>query len=66
MNFYNLSQEMIQKSSACKTCNEFDECHKVPGVCWKLVIEAYGSENWDYPDPRCPFAPIPENTFFVE
>ncbi|GAB4278854.1 MAG: radical SAM protein [Marinilabiliales bacterium] len=66
LSLYNLSQEMIQESSACKTCGEYDECHKFPGVCWKLIIEAYGSNNWDYPDPRCPYAPIPKNTFFVE
>ena len=26
-------------------------------VCWKMVMYAYGKQNWDYPDPRCPEAP---------
>jgi len=63
---FNLSKEMVQEKSACKTCNDFDKCYKVPGHCWKLVIEAYGEENWDFPDPRCQYAPKPFNKIYVE
>jgi len=66
MGLFNLSKEMVQDKSKCKICKEFENCHKVPGVCWKLVVEAYGNENWTYPDPRCPYSPPPQNVFFIE
>ncbi|MDF1549310.1 MAG: radical SAM protein, partial [Bacteroidales bacterium] len=58
-----LSQNKIQEKSACKSCNDFKSCRNMPGVCWKFIIEAYGAENWDFPDPRCPLAPKPETAF---
>lgn len=59
LELYEISQEMIQKKSACKDCGQFDLCHRKKGVCWKNVLIAYGYDNWDYPDPRCPKAPDP-------
>lgn len=52
-----LSQQLISEKSACKVCGKFDNCRQGRGVCWKMVMYAYGKENWDFPDPRCPDAP---------
>jgi radical SAM protein with 4Fe4S-binding SPASM domain len=63
---YKLSKDSIRPESACKACNQFDECHQFKGVCWKEILYAYGHENWDYPDPRCPKAPKPHRIFYLE
>lgn len=36
------------------------------GVCWKTVLMAYGESNWDFPDPRCPKAPLPFNEIYIK
>jgi radical SAM protein with 4Fe4S-binding SPASM domain len=54
--FY-LDNSMINEDSNCKKCNEFSQCRHKKGVCWKVVIIAYGKEKWDYPDPKCPYSP---------
>ncbi|WP_321480167.1 radical SAM/SPASM domain-containing protein [uncultured Bacteroides sp.] len=53
----NLKQEDIQQKSYCKTCSVFDQCYSSHNRCWSNIIKAYGDLNWDYPDPRCCFAP---------
>ena len=63
---YNLSQESFRKASACRICPEFDPCHQQSGVCWKMVIEAYGEEYWDLPDPRCPYAPPATKQLYIQ
>ncbi len=63
---YQLSQNQIRKESTCHRCAEFYSCHRQNGVCWKLVVEAYGNENWDYPDPRCPAAPPIINYCYIQ
>lgn len=63
---YQFSKKMIQEDSACKTCERNDQCHHFKGVCWKEIIFAYGGENWNYPDPKCPYAPEPYNRFWLE
>ena len=47
----------IQDSSPCKTCKVFESCFNARNRCWVDIVKAYGKENWDYPDPRCVFAP---------
>jgi MoaA/NifB/PqqE/SkfB family radical SAM enzyme len=68
LSLYRFSKDelRVREQSACKTCNDFDRCHQERGVCWKQVLYAYGEENWDYPDPRCPLAPQPCNEFWIE
>ncbi|MDE5561210.1 MAG: radical SAM protein [Bacteroidaceae bacterium] len=53
-------------TSTCNKCISQHECRTKIGVCWKLVLMAYGTEQWDYPDPRCPKAPLPFNRFYYE
>lgn len=64
-NLFFLSQNIINEKSACKSCNELDKCRQGSGVCWKMVMYAYGKENWDFPDPRCPQAPEMYNDICV-
>jgi len=60
--FY-LDKSMINEDSNCKKCDEFIQCRHKKGVCWKMVIMAYGEEKWDYPDPKCPYSPKIIKTF---
>lgn len=41
-------------------------CRSRVGVCWKTVLMAYGESNWDFPDPRCPKAPLPFNEIYIK
>lgn len=63
LNLYNLTLQSSTESN-CKDCNEFRACRTGQGVCWKTILMAYGDNNWDFPDPRCPKAPFPYNKFF--
>ncbi|GHU70155.1 hypothetical protein FACS189413_10120 [Bacteroidia bacterium] len=54
---WNLNQKNFPKESACSSCQDFDNCRKGKGVCWKMVVKGYDWENYLYPDPRCPRAP---------
>jgi radical SAM protein with 4Fe4S-binding SPASM domain len=53
----NLERDNFSDLSPCKTCNNFVDCHDDVNKCWVDIIKAYGKENWDYPDPRCAYAP---------
>lgn len=61
--FY-LSQKDIAADSICKTCNNFIQCRHFKGVCWKMVIMAFGKEKWYYPDPACPKSSHPTTIFY--
>ena len=57
-----LKQEYINKQSPCSACKLFDDCFRINrNRCWTDVIKAYGADKWDYPDPRCKFAPKMNN-----
>ena len=47
----------IRESSPCRICRLFEPCFNARNRCWVDIVKAYGKENWDYPDPRCAFAP---------
>jgi len=64
LKLYNMSQDDFRLTSACRYCPGFSECRLRLGVCWKQIYQAYGEENWDLPDPKCPLAPPPINEFF--
>ena len=63
--FY-IEKERISEKSVCKKCEDFDFCRYNKGVCWKTILMAYGNENWDFPDPRCPHAPEMYNEIYAE
>ena len=52
-----LNKADIQESSPCNYCKLFEPCFDARNRCWVDIVKAYGKENWDYPDPRCAFAP---------
>ncbi len=66
LGLYNFTRDEVREESACKKCEGFDSCHTKKGVCWRNVLIAYGYENWDYPDPRCPKAPQPFNVYWMK
>jgi len=66
MELHHLNQSIIQKTSPCSTCDTFIRCREYGGVCWREVIKSYGKENWDYPDPRCQYAPNPINKIYIK
>lgn len=58
----NIKQECINKQSPCSSCKLFDDCFRINrNRCWTDVIKAYGADKWDFPDPRCKFAPKMNN-----
>ena len=63
---FEIQPEDISENSACKHCKDFHDCRQGLGVCWKEVLISYGKDNWDYPDPRCPYAPEVKYISFVE
>lgn len=58
----NIKKENIQKDSVCSSCDLFEGCFTIDkNRCWSDVIKAYGTDNWDFPDPRCNKAPSMKN-----
>ena len=46
-----------RKESPCTACKIYDFCKEQRRKCVVKVMKAYGTENWDFPDPRCQYAP---------
>jgi radical SAM protein with 4Fe4S-binding SPASM domain len=57
----NLQRSDFSSGSKCKNCNIFEKCHVNVNKCWADILKAYGNENWDFPDPRCSYAPQMHN-----
>lgn len=57
LSLLNLSQKDIQPESKCASCILFEQCFGAQNRCWSDIVKAYGVDCWDYPDPRCEFAP---------
>lgn len=57
LQLFGLSNSMFRDESNCKHCFHFDECNSKKRRCVVKVVKAYGLSNWDYPDPRCVYAP---------
>lgn len=53
----NLKECDYSDESACKTCKMLETCNSFMNKCYTFVIKAYEDEHWDYPDPRCYYAP---------
>ena len=51
-------RDYFRAVSPCKTCKLFDECYAFQNRCIVDVLKGYGTENDDYPDPRCAMAPL--------
>lgn len=59
LQLWNLSNEDMPETTPCRRCEEFKRCRQGQGVCWKLIMQAYGDKNMFLPDPRCPKAVKP-------
>lgn len=53
-----LSREESPLYSSCLNCSTFKQCHQGKGVCWKLILGAYGKDQVFEADPRCPRSKI--------
>ncbi|MBR3987617.1 MAG: SPASM domain-containing protein [Bacteroidales bacterium] len=62
---WNFSQDEVREQSACKTCELFEECRRDLGSCWRMVVNVFGDENYDYPDINCPRAPQVPNDILI-
>lgn len=63
-----LTKKQQYNGSICGKCKDFIVCRgpeSRKGICWKQVLHAYGDDKWNYPDPKCPYAPLKMNSFFV-
>ena len=66
LNLYNIKQSEIRDSSVCKKCKQFESCRRGKGACWRMTIQAYGDENYDFPFPDCPYAPKVTKPFYID
>lgn len=66
LKLFNFSKSIYRKDSPCTKCPYFDDCNNKKRRCVVRVIKAYGSENWDFPDPRCEFAPPFKNNLIYQ
>lgn len=61
LEIFNMEDAMFRSTSPCVSCANFCDCTNKRRRCLVKVIKAYGIENWDYPDPRCKYAPEFDN-----
>lgn len=57
INLWKCAQDTIQPDSHCSKCKIFDRCFQASNRCYANIMKAYGMDNYDYPDPRCYWAP---------
>lgn len=62
---WNIGKEEMPEYSACRNCEDIHRCRQGQGVCWKMVLQAYGMDKEFMPDPRCPMAPAPFDDYFL-
>ena len=56
-----LERTDINEASQCQSCYFFEDCFSYQNRCWSDIVKAYGRDCWDYPDPRCRYAPAMRN-----
>ena len=57
LKLFNMKKNMFRSKSICFNCKSLKSCNMKHRRCFVKIIKAYGIENWDYPDPRCIYAP---------
>ena len=53
----NMSRKDYSEGSVCKKCELFETCSSYMNRCYTNILKVYGEDHWDYPDPRCYYAP---------
>lgn len=66
LQLYSLTRSDISSQSYCRECSLFESCFSYQNRCWSDIIKAYGTDCWDFPDPRCIFAPKMKNRLDYE
>lgn len=53
---FNFRNKIEKSNSPCYSCKELEKCKKsnLKKICIVDVINTYGTDKWEYPDPRCP------------
>lgn len=58
LKLFSYHQWMIKhkENNNCVKCKVFDECKSGLGkrICYSDIVKVYGSDRFEYPDPRCP------------
>lgn len=57
LQLFNGGRDSFRPHSPCHACSFFDTCSSNKRRCVVKVMKAFGQDNWDYPDPRCMYAP---------
>lgn len=57
LSIWKRQQNSIKQDSPCRKCSDFKDCFLCSNRCFANIMKAYGLDNFDYPDPRCFFAP---------
>ena len=56
-----MQREDLESDTVCRDCTLFETCFSYNNRCWIDINKAYGTDCWDYPDPRCQIAPPMKN-----
>lgn len=54
---FKMEKEMFSSESKYHNCKHLEFCNSKHRRCFVKVIKAYGKDRWDFPDPRCIYAP---------
>lgn len=65
LSLWNFSQKEVRRTSPCKRCEEFEDCRRGLGNCWRMAVSAYGPRKYDFPAPNCPKAPPITTGFYI-
>lgn len=57
LEIYTWAKDNVSKESPCSACKLYEDCLSYGNRCFVNILKEYGTQNWDYPDPRCAFAP---------
>lgn len=60
---YEMNNGLFEGATSCAECGVKEVCREKKRKCPVKIIKAYGQEQWNYPDPRCEFAPQVINDF---
>lgn len=68
--FYNFRFASLPRNpeSPCYECKEYARCKvgNMKKVCLVDIINVFGEDKWDYPDPRCPHAPAGDMNLLIK
>lgn len=65
---FNLFTLPRNPESPCYQCIEYKQCKtgNLKKICLVDIIEQYGEDRWDYPDPHCPHAPACDMNLLIK